>query len=345
LRQVLVNLIGNAVKYTSEGRVVVSADANRTADGLSLVVEVSDTGVGLAPEDQGRVFDPFVQAGHRSSQKGTGLGLAISRSCMEVMGGRLTVQSKLGKGSVFRIELPVDEVDEPALAVHEVESTRILSLLPGQPDYRILIVEDQQENWMVLERMLQSVGFAVRVAQDGERAIEEFRSWRPHFIWMDLGLPGIDGKEAARRIRECEGGRNVKIVAVTASVFVTQRDEVLAAGIDGFLRKPYRPQEIFERMADLLGVRYSYANEARLDGWGGSLDPDRIRAIPQDLREELIAALLRLEPGPIKAVISTISAYDESIAGVLAGFADRYSYSSILAALHAVPDGPAQRDS
>ena len=134
----------------------------------------------------------------------------------------------------------------------------MIGLEPGQPDYRVLIVEDQEENWLLLERLLQTVGFQVRVANDGRQGVEMFQMWRPHFIWMDIRLPVLSGSEAATRIRQLDGGEEVKIVAVTASAFTSQRDEVLKAGFDDFLRKPYRSQEVFDCMARHLGVRYRY---------------------------------------------------------------------------------------
>ena len=127
---------------------------------------------------------------------------------------------------------------------------------PGEPEHRILIVEDDGENRLLLERLLQNAGFQVRVAGDGEQGVELSRTWRPHFVWMDLRMPGMGGVEAARQIRALEGGRDVKIVAVSASVFASERSGVLAAGLDDFVGKPYRPGEIFDCMARHLGVRY-----------------------------------------------------------------------------------------
>ena len=136
------------------------------------------------------------------------------------------------------------------------ELPAVLALEPGQPEYRVLIVEDDRENSLLLERLLQNAGFAVRVAEDGAQAVERFREWRPQFVWMDLHLPVIDGVEATRRIRACEGGSEAKIAAVTASGFVGARSEILAGGFDDYLHKPYRPEEIFACMARHLGVRY-----------------------------------------------------------------------------------------
>src|SRR5207248_5079652 len=243
LRQILINLIGNAVKFTGQGSVIVSADANDAGNRTTLIIEVADTGTGIAPEDQARIFDPFVQAGSNGAQKGTGLGLAITQAFVQLMEGTLSLQSTPGSGSVFRIEVPLEEVEEASTVTPELRRKRVVSVAPGQPDYRVLIVEDKKENWMLLERILGDAGFQVRVAETGEQAVSLFASWRPHFIWMDLRLPGISGVEVARRIRNQEGGSKVKIAAVTASPFSMQRDAVLAAGLDDFVRKPYRSGE------------------------------------------------------------------------------------------------------
>lgn len=333
LREVLLNLIGNAVKYTSQGFVAVKADATGDGARCRLAVEVVDSGVGIAAEDHACIFDPFIQAGHRSAQKGTGLGLAISRNFIELMGGRLTLESAPGCGSTFRFDVPLQVEDEPSAGVEDVATRQILGLAPGQPDYRILIVEDHPDNAMVLERMLQAVGFSVRVAGDGLQAVEQFASWRPHLIWMDLGLPGIDGLEAARRIRNCKGGTEVKIIAVTASAFATERETVLAEGLDGFLRKPYRHNEILDCMADLLEVKYSFTESAPLESPNGPLDAHSFDAIPAKLREELEAALVRLDVGAIEAVIVEISQQDSTLGRALSRSASHYSYSEILSAL------------
>jgi signal transduction histidine kinase/DNA-binding NarL/FixJ family response regulator len=340
LRQVLINLISNAVKYTAYGTVAVSASAKNGADGLRLFLQVADTGIGIEPEDQTRIFDPFVQAGNHRGQKGTGLGLAITRRFVELMGGSIQLQSAVGRGSVFKVELPVEEMEEFVDDASEDSRKRVVGLAPGQPDYRILIVENQPENWMVLERILESAGFQVRVAEDGEQSVDLFESWRPHFIWMDLRLPGISGVKAAQRIRVRERGGDVKIVALTASAFSTQRDEVLAAGLDGFLRKPYRAEEIFDCMGRLLGVRYVYSTDLPRRAPSPLLPPGSLAALPQDLRDELASALVQLDPGRIAASIVRVSDCDAVLGRALAWHADRFAYSKLLSALEST-DGRA----
>jgi signal transduction histidine kinase/CheY-like chemotaxis protein len=342
LRQVLSNLIGNAVKYTARGSVTVVADAKGGENALTLTLEVADTGIGIAPADQPRIFDPFVQAGNRHAQKGTGLGLAITKQFVELMGGSISLTSIPGNGSLFRVHVPVQPIAESDTSGADVRRRRVAELAPGQPEYRILVVEDNRENWTVLERILVNAGFQVRVATDGECAVELFASWRPHFIWMDLRLPGISGVEAARRIREQDGGAEVRIVALTASAFSTQRDEVLAAGLDGFLRKPYRPDEIFDCMAGPLGLRYVYVEELPPLPVTGSLAPDALATLPDELRQELAHAIVTLERHAIEKAISRIGETQPVLAQELAGYADKFAYTRILDALRSASDRAAR---
>ena len=336
LRQVLTNLVGNALKYTDEGSVVVRVDARPEENPalLILIFDVEDTGIGIAREDQARIFDPFFQGAGARTRKGTGLGLSICRHFVELLGGTIQVESTPGRGSRFRIEVPA-QIAEPSEVRAEPGVEEVIGLEPGQPDYRILIVEDQRENWLLLQRLLETVGFQVRVAEDGGQAVEAFSQWRPHFIWMDLRLPVMSGLEAAGRIRRLEGGTEVRIVAVTASVFASQREEVLAKGFDDFLRKPYRPREVFDCIARYLGVRYVYGARPSVESIGSPeiLRPADLAALPAALRDELEKAVISLDTDRIAAAIRQVSAQDPSLGSVLARLNDGLAYTPILNAL------------
>jgi CheY-like chemotaxis protein len=341
LRQVLVNLIGNAIKYTERGSVTVRLDAIEmdNQQRVPLIIEVGDTGIGIAPEDQARIFDVFVQAGKASTRKGTGLGLSITRQFAQMMGGKISVRSTPGEGSLFRVELPVEEAEESeVLAAHDDpndDKRQVVGLAPGQPEYRVLIVEDEKQNWLLLQRLLIDAGFHVRVAEDGAQGVDVFRTWQPHLIWMDLRLPVMGGLEAARAIRALDGGRDVRIVALTASAFAQQREEVLAAGLDDFLRKPYRPGELFDCMARHLGARYLYREISRISPADpvGPLRPEALAMLPQQLREELADAVVRLHPGSIAAAIDRVSEKDAQLGAILANCASRLAYTEIFNAL------------
>jgi CheY-like chemotaxis protein len=251
------------------------------------------------------------------------------------MGGTIYVESTLGRGSLFRVELPVGRADGSDMKTQKREYERIVGLVAGQPEYRILIVEDQRENWLLLQRLLEDAGFQVRVAEDGARGVDVFRSWRPQLIWMDLRLPVMGGLEAAQRIRELDGGGEVKIVAISASAFAHERDEVLAAGLDDFVRKPYRRSEIFDCMARQLGVQYLYGQGPLVSAGEPipALRPEALAALPQELREDLTNALISLDMEWIAKVIGRVSELDNALGAALSGRADRFAYGEILDAL------------
>jgi signal transduction histidine kinase/CheY-like chemotaxis protein len=335
LRQVLINLLGNAIKYTEQGTVTLRLYATPAEPG-ALIFEVEDTGIGIAPEDQARIFEAFVQVGKRGSQKGTGLGLAITRRFVKLMRGTIQVESTKGGGSRFRVTLPMEREDSKIRSATPVDG-RVMGLMPGQPEYRILIVEDEPENWLLLQRMLQDTGFQVRVAENGEQAVELFQRWRPHFIWMDLRMPVMDGMEAVRRIRALNGGAKVKVAAVTASAFASEREAVLAAGVDDFVRKPYRVNEIFDCLARHLAIQYRFRNAESLAIEQPPLpQPEDLGALPEELRDELSDALIRLDISHIDQVIVRITQRNPTLGSVLGPLASRLAYSEILDAINSL---------
>jgi signal transduction histidine kinase/DNA-binding response OmpR family regulator len=337
LRQVLINLVGNAIKYTDEGSVVVKvhARAGATSGSAVLIFDVEDTGIGIAVGDQARIFDAFVQAGSADGRKGVGLGLSISRHFLQLFGGGIRVESTPGQGSRFHVEVPAETAEAYEAMEGAREAEEVVSLEAGQPYYRVLIVEDQKANWQLLQRLLQTAGFHVRVAEDGAAAIETFTSWRPDFIWMDLRLPVLGGLEAAGHIRGLPGGREVKISAVTASAFASQREEVLAAGFDDLQRKPYRPKEIFDCMARHLGVRYVFAKGS----WSRAVDlpvtlgGEDLASLSQDLLDELEKAVVSLDPKRIALLVCQVSAHNAPLGGVLQRLTSELRYTPIHDAL------------
>jgi signal transduction histidine kinase/CheY-like chemotaxis protein len=337
LRQVLTNLLGNAVKYTEEGGIVLRADARgaEPPNDCTLILDVEDTGIGIAPEDQARIFDPFVQAVRTRSARGTGLGLAISRDFVRLLGGSIDLESTPGRGSRFCIELPIETADGSEVMPDSDAVQQVIGLAPGQPEYRVLIVEDQKENWLLLEQLLRTAGFRVLVANDGRQGIESFRTWRPHFIWMDIRLPVLSGLDAAARIRELPGGGDVRIAAVTASVYSSERERVLEAGFDDFVRKPYRPHEIFDCMARHLELRYAYGSGQKPDVEDPAvpLRPEDLATLSASLRAELKNALVTLDAKQIAQVVGHVSEENAAVACILAKMAGQLAYTGILRAL------------
>ena len=335
LRQVLVNLLGNAVKFTAAGEVTLRLTATSNANAPRLLIEVEDTGPGIAANDQAKVFDPFVQAGPASDQKGTGLGPAITRQLVELMGGRLGMSSQIGEGSRFWIDLPIEVATAGDVSGAQDTGDELLTLAPGQPEWRILVVEDQPENNLLLSRLLEDAGLRVRRATNGAEGVECFQQWRPHFVWMDQRMPVMNGLEASRHIRALEGGAAVKIVALTASVFSEQRSEMLAAGMDDILHKPLRLAEIFGCLQRHLGARFIRRPGARpLPAPApGALNNAALVALPEELRGELAKALLALDTTRISELIGQIAECDPALGQALRGHADNFDFEPIERAL------------
>jgi two-component system sensor histidine kinase/response regulator len=261
LRQVLINLLGNALKFTESGGVALRVKAKAEKDAYRLFFEVEDTGLGIAPEDLPRLFEPFTQTETgRKTQQGTGLGLPIARKFVELMGGTLTARSVVERGSVFAFDTLVTPSETGAIA-SAFPSRKVIGIVPDRTRYRILAVDDRPESRLLLMTLLSSVGLATRTAANGREAIDLWREWRPHLIWMDMRMPVMDGYTATREIRRLEGSRNTIIIALTASAFEEDRSRVLAAGCDDFVRKPFQEETIWQKMAQYLGISYLYAED------------------------------------------------------------------------------------
>ena len=313
LRQILFNLLGNAVKFTREGRVTLRAATEPLADSprrCRIVLEVEDTGPGIDAARQAEIFKPFVQAHGVSAQAGTGLGLSICKNFAEIMGGTIEVESAAEKGALFRLRLPVDVADAADVTISDTKP-RVIGLAPGQKNRRILIADDHPDNRFVLKSLLEVVGFTVVEATNGQEALETYQKEAPDFIWMDMRMPVMDGYEAVRQIRQHPGGADVPIAAITASVFLRQRQGILAAGCDEIVFKPFREHEIFEVMARFLGLEYIYA------------ESEDVRRLPK--QTDLTAAMLNELPADLRHALdeTTLVANREAIFKVIDNIQDQ----------------------
>jgi PAS domain S-box-containing protein len=333
LRQVFINVIGNAVKFTEEGGVGLRVWADRGgATGPSLQVEVEDTGPGISADELGRLFRHFEQT--KTGQQtgtGTGLGLAISREFVRLMGGDITVSSWVGKGSVFVIRLPM-KVGE-AQAVQAKDNPRhVLGLQPGQAACRVLIADDIEDNRQLLAQLLAPVGFEVRLAVNGAEAVREFEQWRPHLVLMDFRMPVMDGHEAIRRIRAMPGGREVNIIAVTASAMDDNRQELMEVGADDFIGKPFRESELFQKIHAHVGVEYVYAEHptAAAPGDADELPPEALSGWPNDLIDPMRDAVVTADLDELLARIQGIEARDPRVARGLRRLAEGFQYQKLL---------------
>ena len=334
LRQILINLLGNAIKFTEQGGVTIRLGTRRNAH-AHLLIEIEDSGPGISDEDQKIIFEPFVQLGEQGINKGTGLGLTITRQFVQLMGGSIQLESMLGQGSIFRLDLPLKEAAESEIyKMSESTHGEILGLAPGQGDIRVLIVEDQLDNQLLLSRLMDSVGIFYKIAENGLQGVEMFQSWHPKLIWMDRRMPFMDGLEATRQIRKLPGGDKVKIVAVTASAFKEQRAELLEAGMDDFVRKPYRASEIYDCLSKHLGVSFVYetAQHVGVEASEG-LTADMLSVLPAELCADIQQAVESLETERITAALQRVTEYDIRLQKILSRLVENFDYPSILNAL------------
>ncbi|MBW4465118.1 MAG: PAS domain-containing protein [Pegethrix bostrychoides GSE-TBD4-15B] len=327
LRQVLINLLGNAVKFTEAGGVSLRVWQEYQMDMIHLQFEITDTGCGIAAEELGQIFQPFMQtlAGAQFSE-GTGLGLAISRQFVRLMGGEIRVESVFAQGSTFRFHLPV-QVAEPVLP--PLTTQRVLHLAPDQPSYRILVVDDRLENRDLLVQLLNVAGFETRTAATGLEAIAKWQTWQPHLIWMDMRMPGIDGYEATRQIRAAAGSETTKIIALTASAFEEQQETILAAGCDDLVRKPFQEAIIFDKMAEHLGLRYLY-EEQLISGAPVTLTTDMLAMMPADWIAQLHQAALYTDEPEIISLIEKIPDSHTAMKNTLINWVNNFRCDKIL---------------
>ena len=346
LRQVLINLLGNAIKFTQTGRVTlrvrreIENEKNRSnsqflMSNSSLLFEIEDTGLGIAPAEIGTLFDPFVQTETgRQSMEGTGLGLPISQQFVRLMGGEITVSSTLGQGSIFTFDIQAgwaNSADEKPIFGKQW----VIGLQPNQPQYRILIVEDAAVNRKLLVKILEPLGFEVRTANNGQEGVRLWKSWSPHLIWMDVIMPVMDGYEATKQIKQSPKGQNTVIIALTASAFEEQQEAILKAGCDDFLPKPFQREVLLEKMADHLGVRYVYEQQTtptlpQLSQQVRSLTPNALAVMPAEWVTQLHQAALYADDELMKQLIEQIPEEHNTLRQALRALIDNFLLEQII---------------
>jgi PAS domain S-box-containing protein len=346
LRQVLINLLNNAIKFTSEGGVSVQITGGRRnihknstdqlPGGYWLHFEVKDTGAGIAAEEINQLFEAFVQTKTgKDSQEGTGLGLAISRQFVQLMGGEITVSSEFGKGAVFQFDIQVHRVEASDIESKKTQR-RVVALEPNQPSYRLLIVDDKPLNRQLLVKLLSPLGFELREANNGKEAVDIFMEWEPHLIWMDMRMPVMDGYEATKQIKTTTGGQATAIVALTASVLEEERAVILSAGCDDFMRKPFREEDIFVAMGKHLGVRYIYEDPTAVSAAGVEessqevLTPEAFASLSPDWIAQFKQSISSVDMEAIASSITQIGTVNPSLAGKLQDCINNFEYDRIL---------------
>ena len=290
LRQILLNLVGNAIKFTEQGGVVLRVGRSESDAEGCWRIAVEDTGPGIPEERVAEIFEPFHQVDPRTAGEGTGLGLAITCRLVRLMGGEITVDSRVGEGSVFEVLLHLPESDgrDGALAT---AAARIVGY--AGPRRTILVADDKEENRAILAGMLEPLGFEILQAADGVEALECIGQGPPDLVLMDLVMPRMDGFEATRRLRADPEHHGLTVIALSASVFDQDRRQSRTAGCDDFLPKPVRFADLLDRLAGHLGLEWVTTLETESEGPRGESavgedEGDAVVALPEAEVRELL---------------------------------------------------------
>ncbi len=347
LRQVLINLLSNAIKFTHTGSVTLKVVMGHEPENYQLPIpnsqlpitncqltfSVADTGVGIPPEEIDSIFEAFVQTTAGQQAEGTGLGLPIARKFVQLMGGEMSVKSKVGNGSNFNfyiLAILVENSDMPAAN----SENRVIGLAPNQPKYRILLVDDKDYNRQLLFQLLQPLGFEVKEASNGREAVEICQTFDPHLIWMDMRMPVMDGYEATKQIKAGIKGKNIKIIALTASTVEEERAIIIAAGCDDFLRKPCGEMDIFNLMNKHIGVLYIYEDESvkpvnLADNSEQRLTAEDLAVLPESWLNSLYQAAALADSEAALRLIEQIRSQRATLAAALAKLVDNFDFETI----------------
>lgn len=339
LRQLLINLLGNSVKFTQNGGVILRAftcSSERSPYNIvQLCFEVADTGKGITKAELHKLFDAFVQTKSGiQSQGGTGLGLAISRQFAELMGGTIQVSSTLEVGSTFTFDIQAELVSSAADILSPTKQVKYLA--PGQDNYRIAVVDDHKTNRLALVKLLESVGFHPRTATNGLEAISLWQAWQPDLIWMDMRMPVMDGYEATKQIKNQSGIKQTVIIAITASAFEEQKEKIWRSGCDDFVAKPFREQVIFDKLIQNLGVEFIYKTESSknqckaIENTSKQLSFEDLSGLSPALVGELNQAAIAVDGERIEQSVAQIPDSQQHIAKAIAEMLRQYDFDGII---------------
>jgi signal transduction histidine kinase/CheY-like chemotaxis protein len=330
LKQILINLLGNAIKFTIKGSVELNVSVLKKNDdgAITLSIKIQDSGRGIHPGDINKIFDPFFQSENISAQKGTGLGLTICKQYTELFGGKISVESNLEVGSIFTVQIPVQPATRSDIIQEYYQS--IKSLAPEEPEYKILIVEDQQENSILLQRVLENVGFNARIAKNGQEGIEMYKVWKPQLIFMDIRMPVMDGIEAAKIIRQIEHDNTIKIIGLSAHVFNEEIQNILAAGMNDFIKKPFTFSEIYSSLQKHLDVKYIFEDLSDVpDQEQIQLTIEMLRTIDANTLLKLKSHIENLDKAKLVELTTQISVQNKEIGKILHYYITGFRYTEI----------------
>jgi signal transduction histidine kinase/DNA-binding response OmpR family regulator len=334
IRQILINLIGNAVKFTSAGQVLVRVSAEEARDRKFLRFEVEDTGPGIPEGDVEKIFESFVQGqGMTGVKGGTGLGLTISRRYAKLLGGGLDLAwTESGKGSLFRCEIAFETPeDEPIVSAVRPDITRARMKDGRAP--RMLVVDDESINRRLLVRVLDMLGCEIREAANGEEAVVQFKAWTPDLVFMDIRMPRMDGIRATQLIHEHPTGAHCPVIALTASAFDSDREHILASGLAGYIRKPFKLEELLDAIKKHVPVEYEKAGLAPVEA--PVLDQDALSGVgdwPASVRRALHKAAREADVADLEEILSRLP--ESPTTSAVKRLLDSYDYTTLIQTLN-----------
>jgi len=330
LRQILLNLLSNAIKFTDHGGIAVRLSATPVSEERTRIdVLISDTGVGIATEDQEKIFEPFIQTGDANRQVGTGLGLSLSRQFVRMLDGDLDLQSTPGRGSTFHFFILASVCEHPAQDA--VKQGRVVSIESGGYGHRILIVEDNPETRLLLHTLLEPFGFQLSEVIDGTSAVSAVQTAPPDLIIMDWRLPGMDGTLATRQIRAMPSIPQPRILMVTASAFQEEKQIALDAGVDGFLRKPFHPNDLFHFLELLLKIHFR-REEPEATPQESNLPPltaQDLLSLPVETRKAMQTAVGEINLLSLKDLFAQIEKQDPALSIRLKSMVDANRFQEL----------------
>jgi len=344
LREALINILENAVKFTKKGGIVIRVKlapgqslTDDFAGEVKLLVEVEDTGCGIAEEDIDTAFTAFEQADDASWHEGIGLGMPISRQFARMMGGDLTVTSRTGHGSTFTFSFSAELSSEDKIpSVTNENKSSIVALAPGQRKFNILIADDDDSNLDLLVQLLKSIGFKTCEARDGEEVVKVFKKEKPDAILMDYHMPKANGFEATQKIKSMPEGKHVPIIIVTASALDQTHDNALEAGADSFIKKPYIEDDLLEEIKKFLDLKYLYS-EDKSDESTAVESPgkekisnisENIKNLPETLLSKMYQAVLEGNQNSLLNLISSAE-IEPKLAKFLRSKAEAFEYENL----------------
>lgn len=335
LRQVLINLLGNAAKFTESGMVGLHINMEKDADhspSLNLVMEVKDTGPGIPEQELSRIFLPFHQADAGIRAGGTGLGLAISQRIAAFMGGSIRAESQPGQGSTFTFRVPVKKADASELQPSTASDKKIIGVRARSGARRILLVDDLDQNRRMLHTMLSPFGFEIRDAENGQEALKIFETWSPHAILMDMLMPVMNGHEATRRIKAHAKGAETPVIAITTLALEEDVQDMLASGVSRCLSKPFKMEELFRILADTLHLDLIYEETKRHEDTRVSLPltPKDLAGIPAPLLYGMKEAVENGEITRMNELLESLQRLDEPLADRIKKLSDAFEYEKLL---------------